>query len=73
MQDDPRSVVREAWVEVTSTLGLPVILDAAQVGSLAHRVRAYWTNMIPRKWLESVILMEGRLEKLYVDDILDDC
>ena len=28
--------------------------------------------MIPREWLRSAILLEGRLEKLYVDDILDE-
>ena len=70
-EGDTRPLVREAWTEVTNLFGPPVILDAAQVGSLAHRVRAYWTNLIPRKWLEAAIMLEGRQADLFVDDILD--
>ena len=69
--EDARPLVQAAWATVTGVLGQPVVLDAAQVGSCAHRVRAYWTNLIPRPWLESAVRLEGRLADLYVDDILD--
>ena len=69
--EDARPLVQAAWTTVTTTLGHPVILDAAQVGSYAHRVRAYWTNLLPRRWLAAAIQREGRLAASFVDDILD--
>ena len=36
------------------TLGNPVSFDATQVGSLAHRMRNYWTNLAPAQILQRV-------------------
>jgi hypothetical protein len=37
--------------QVCSVIGHPVLLDAAQFGSLAHRLRNWWTNMVHPKQL----------------------
>jgi site-specific DNA-cytosine methylase len=46
-------------------LGEPLVLDAAQYGSRAHRLRYYWTNLAPRQLLgaamEAVQRPAGRL------------
>jgi transposase InsO family protein len=41
---DP-AIAQGDFALVTSIIGQPVLLDAAQVGSLAHRARNYWTNL----------------------------
>lgn len=41
---DPNIAVRD-FEAVCRMLGKPVVLDAAQFGSHAHRVRNWWTNM----------------------------
>ncbi|GAQ93293.1 putative retrotransposon protein, partial [Klebsormidium nitens] len=42
---DKRPRVREHFEAVRGLLGLEVVLDAAQLGSRAHRLRAWWTNL----------------------------
>jgi site-specific DNA-cytosine methylase len=39
------SIAQEDFALVSSIIGQPTLLDAAQVGSLAHRARNYWTNL----------------------------
>ncbi len=41
--NSPGMVARD-WPLIMSALGEPVLLDAVQVGSFAHRLRNYWTN-----------------------------
>jgi hypothetical protein len=36
-------------------LGEPLVLDAAQFGSRAHRLRYYWTNLVPQPMLAAVL------------------
>ena len=47
-----------------------MILDAAQFGSRAHRVRAYWTNLLDLRPLQACVLLDDRDPELYVDSIL---
>jgi hypothetical protein len=55
---------------IHNILGVPVLIDAAAVGSRAHRSRLWWTNLAPAKLLQSAV---GRIKRpeVYVSDILD--
>jgi tryptophanase len=35
----------KAMKELCAKIGFPVVLDAANVASYAHRLRNYWTNL----------------------------
>jgi len=65
-----RARTLESMHKIHQTLGLPVLLDAAAVGSRAHRPRLWWTNMAPVELLQSAV---GRIKRpdVYVSDILD--
>ena len=53
-------------------LGTPVHFDALQVGSHAHRVRNYWTNLAPSEILQRVFsTVNPELSSLQVQDILE--
>jgi hypothetical protein len=54
-----------------SILGQPFVLDAAQVGRYAHRVRNYWTNIADHAALEQVRRGVQRPLGMKVNDILD--
>jgi site-specific DNA-cytosine methylase len=56
--------------KIHTILGVPVLIDAAAVGSRAHRPHLWWTNMAPAKLLQSAV---GRIQQLdaYVSNILD--
>jgi hypothetical protein len=56
--------------KIHGILGVPVLIDAAAVGSRAHRPRFWWTNLALAKLLQSAI---GRTRRpdVYVSDILD--
>ncbi|KAG6558052.1 hypothetical protein Mapa_000232 [Marchantia paleacea] len=45
---DPRARAMTSAHQVRSWIGLAVLLDAARVGSRAHRPRLWWTNLLPR-------------------------
>jgi hypothetical protein len=51
--------------KVVQALGPPVELDAVRVGSFAHRLRNYWTNIAPPQAIASVICMVRRPEHLH--------
>jgi hypothetical protein len=65
-----RSRILESMHKIHDILGVPVLIDAAAVGSRAHRPRFWWTNLAPAELLQSVI---GRTRRpdVYVSDILD--
>ncbi len=46
-QFDQREKVQEHYTLVEHYLGEPLLLDAAQCGSYAHRLRNWWTNLAP--------------------------
>lgn len=64
--------VRRDAAIIHSVIGLPCDLDAAQVGSRAHRLRSYWTNLVATEHLTAVFTHVKRLPNLLVDDILDE-
>jgi len=39
------AIREETYPFVCAAIGVPLVFDACQVGSYAHRLRAYWTNM----------------------------
>jgi hypothetical protein len=45
--DDARSRVVASMHQVQQWLGPAVLLDAASVGSRAHRPQLWWTNFMP--------------------------
>jgi hypothetical protein len=65
-----RSRTLESMHKIHTILGVPVLIDAAAVGSRAHRPHLWWTNMAPAKLLQSAV---GRIQQLdaYVSNILD--
>jgi hypothetical protein len=65
-----RSRMLESMYKIHSILGVPVLIDAAAVGSRAHRPRFWWTNLAPTELLQSAIGHTRRLD-VYVSDILD--
>jgi hypothetical protein len=65
-----RSRMLESMHKIHGILGVPMLIDAAAVGSRAHRPRFWWTNLAPAELLQSAI---GRTRRpdVYVSDILD--
>lgn len=45
---------------VCAMIGTPTVIDAAQFGSLAHRVRNYWTNLCTQPQLSTVVAQVER-------------
>jgi hypothetical protein len=55
---------------IHSILGMPVLIDAAAVGSRAHHPRLWWTNLAPAELLQLEVGWIKRPD-VYVSDILD--
>jgi hypothetical protein len=70
VESSSRSITLESMHKIHGILGVPVLIDAAVVGSRAHRPRFWWTNLAPAELLQSAI---GRTRgpDVYVSDILD--
>jgi site-specific DNA-cytosine methylase len=64
------AVLREQHREVCRILGEPVLLDAARIGSRAHRERLFWTNLIPKDLVRAAAVRWPRPE-LFVHEVLD--
>eukprot|EP00775_Hariotina_reticulata_P015035 gene15035-biopygen706 len=56
------SISDEDFGTVTELIGQPVILDATQAGSFAHRLRNYWTNLCYAEQLEAAFWFIRRAE-----------
>jgi hypothetical protein len=65
-----RSRTLESMHKIHGILGVPVLIDAAMVGSRAHRPHFWWTNLVPAELLQSAIGCT-RQPDVYVSDILD--
>jgi hypothetical protein len=65
-----RSRTLESMHRIHNILGVPVLIDAAAVGSRAHRPRLWWTNLAPTELLQLAV---GQIKRpdVYVSDILD--
>lgn len=68
---DVRERVVASVHQVRSWIGQAVLLDAARVGSRAHRPRLWWTNLVPTEVLKRAFDGIPRSASLVVDDILD--
>ena len=66
-----RPEVQASFDEICNRLGHPVVLDAAQVGSYAHRLRNYWTNLCDSAQLQVVLDSYDRDPTLALTDILE--
>lgn len=64
------AVVKQDLQLLRSVLGEPLVLDAAQFGSRAHRLRYYWTNLVPQARLSRVLGAVERPTNRLVQDIL---
>jgi hypothetical protein len=71
LMGDTRPSVISAAMAVRTGLGRAVPLDAARVGSRAHRPRLWWTNLLPREVLRRSFEKIRRPPTLTVDTILD--
>jgi hypothetical protein len=60
----------ESMHRVHNILGVPMLIDAATVGSRAHCPRLWWTNLAPTELLQSAVDRIKRSD-IYVSDILD--
>jgi hypothetical protein len=68
---DQRPLVRLGLRSLIHWFGQPFVLDAAQVGARAHRVRYLWTNMVPHSVLKQVKMHTVRPPNLTVQQILE--
>ena len=57
--------------KIEAILGPSVFIDAAKVGSRAHRARMWWTNLVPTSILRAAYDHLERPKDLLVQDILD--
>ena len=71
-QFDRRVEVLQDFTVVTHHLGTPFVVDAAQCGSYAHRLRNYWTNLAPLSVLQHSLHGTVRDPHRLVQDILDE-
>ncbi|OAE30300.1 hypothetical protein AXG93_3964s1130 [Marchantia polymorpha subsp. ruderalis] len=69
--DDTRAQLLASVHQVRAWIGSVVLLDAARVGSRAHRARLWWTNLLPREILRHAYDSVQRDPTLTVDSILD--
>ena len=65
------AAIREStYPFVCAAIGVPLVFDACQVGSYAHRLRAYWTNMGDSAALQCLISSVVRRPSQIVQEIL---
>lgn len=55
---------------VNNTIGRPILLDAAQLGSSAHKLRNYWTNLASVELLQASLQVIQRPADRTVQSIL---
>jgi site-specific DNA-cytosine methylase len=67
---DRRPKVRDHFAAVRGLLGPEVVLDAALVGSRAHRLRAWWTNLEGVPLLRAAVAAQVRPPGLFVHQVL---
>jgi hypothetical protein len=69
--DESRARNLAGLKRIEAVLGPSVSIDAAQIGSRAHRYRQWWTNIIPTEVLQAAYTHALRPPNLLVQDILD--
>jgi site-specific DNA-cytosine methylase len=71
-QLDEKEKVQEHYTLVKHYIGEPLLLDAAQCGSYAHRLCNWWTNLAPLLVLQLALRYTIRDPNLQVYHILHD-
>ena len=69
---DSRSKIVTDGHYICQILGPPTFVDAAALGSYAHRPRWLWTNLVPHQVMSLALSRVPQPEGRKVDDILDD-
>jgi hypothetical protein len=64
-------VAQGDYQRVCGDLGEPMVLDAAQFGSYAHRLRNFWTNLLGQADMKALVAVIPRAPRLCVADILE--
>ena len=64
--------MREDGAYIHHLLGPPIFVDAAALGSYAHRPRWMWTNLASTSALTFALAQVQRPVRRELDDILDD-
>lgn len=67
---DRRPKVREHYAAARGLLGPEILVDAAQLGSRAHRLRAWWTNLEGIPLLRAAIGCQTRPAGFFVHQVL---
>jgi hypothetical protein len=67
---DRRPTVQEHYAAARGLLGPDIVFVAAQVGSRAHRLRAWWTNLEGTALLRAAIKAQKRPAGLFVHHVL---
>ncbi|GAX85939.1 hypothetical protein CEUSTIGMA_g13355.t1, partial [Chlamydomonas eustigma] len=62
--------MKDSFHELCAKIGSPVVLDAANVGSYAHRLRNYWTNLVSSSALQCILDSFERDPDLNLSDVL---
>ncbi|GAX84089.1 hypothetical protein CEUSTIGMA_g11513.t1 [Chlamydomonas eustigma] len=62
--------MKDSFHELCAKIGPPVVLDAANVGSYAHRLRNYWTNLVSSSALQCILDSFERDPDLNLSDVL---
>jgi hypothetical protein len=65
-----RTRVRAHFEAVRGILGPELVMDAAQLGSPAHRLRAWWTNLERIALLRAALGAQARPANLFVHQVL---
>jgi len=63
-------ISEQDFLQITQAVGQPVVLDAAQVGSYAHRLRNFWTNLCFPEQLSAAMQFIQRQPGREVESIL---
>jgi hypothetical protein len=63
--------MKESFRELCNKIGVPVVLDAANVSSYAHRLRNYWTILVSPSHLQCVLDSFERYSSLSLTDVLN--
>jgi len=66
-----RAVREKDFPRICATVGQPVLLDAAQFGSYAHRLRNFWSNLSDPQHVSAVAAVAQRKPHRYVNAVLD--
>jgi hypothetical protein len=64
-------VSQQDFQQVVDHLGQPLLLDAAQFGSYAHRLRNFWTNLAPTQQLQQLCSVITRDPSLRAQHVLE--